>query len=146
MFLPGEDQPRVTLGHVGVVPVRIELTFLFVPLYYMGSLTTGTTLEGLAMTLMSIAGIFLSILFHEIGHGAVARHYGQRVDELVVGGFYGYARIIGIAPSRRAAVMVLVAGPLANLALFFWLWLLLGMPQVSWLGSVGYDETGGTSI
>ena len=106
MFFAGEDQPKVTLGHVGAVPVRLELTFLFVPLFYMNDFTSGTSPETLALTLMSIAGIFLSILFHEMGHGAMARHYGQRVDELVVGGFYGYARIVGIAPSRRAAIAV----------------------------------------
>lgn len=146
MLLPGQDMPRVTLGHIGVVPVRLELTFLLVPLFYIGDLTRVATAQSTALVLMSIAGIFVSILFHELGHGAVARRYGMHVRELVVGGFYGYASIAGVAPTRRAAVAVLFAGPFANLALFVWLWGLLGFPEVTWRGDVFYDQSASTAI
>lgn len=146
MFGFGVDQPRVTLGHIGPVPVRLELTFLLVPLFYIGDLTRVATPQSMALVLLSIAGIFASILFHELGHGAVARRYGMHVRELVVGGFYGYASIAGIAPTRRAAIAVLFAGPFANLVLFAWLWGLLGFPEVTWRGDVLYDQTASTAI
>lgn len=72
--------------------------------------------------------------------------YGQHVEELVVGGFFGYARIHGLAPSRWAATWVLLAGPLANLIIFVWLWGLLGFPDVTWWGDVDYDVEASTAI
>ena len=48
MLLPGQEMPRVTLGHIGVVPVRLEMTFLLVPLFYIGDLSRAATPQSTA--------------------------------------------------------------------------------------------------
>lgn len=146
MFLPGCDQPAATLGHIGRVPIRIDATFIFVPLYYASALNPAAPLDSVLYLLIMSTGIFVSILLHEIGHGAVAYRLGMGVGELVIGGFYGYARLSGIAPSRKLAIAVLVAGPLANLAVFAWLWLLLGVPGYSLSHGFGAPLLGVTTI
>jgi Zn-dependent protease len=78
-----------------------------------------------------IAGVFLSILLHEIGHATVARLLGVRVGEILVGGFYGYARMLDAPRSTAANVAILFAGPLANGLLFLGFWSLLGYPEIS---------------
>lgn len=145
MFLP-EDLPRHTMGRIGDVPIRVDATFVFVPLFFAGGLTHGNLAFALPYFLITVAGIFVSVLFHEIGHAVAARWYRMTVVELVVGGFYGYARMGGIAPSRRASIIVLLAGPVANLALFAWLWLLLGLPAISPRGFLGAATAGKTLI
>lgn len=145
MFLP-EDLPRHTIGNIGQVPIRVDATFIFVPLFFAGSLAHGNLAFALPYFLITVAGIFASVLFHEIGHAVAARWYRMNVVELVVGGFYGYARMAGIAPSRLAAIVVLFAGPLANLLLFAWLWVLLGLPAISPRGFLGAATAGKTMI
>ena len=78
-----------------------------------------------------IAGVFLSVLLHELGHATVARLFGVPVGEILVGGFYGYARLLETPRSTAANVAILFAGPLANGVLFLIFWNLLGCPEIS---------------
>ena len=102
MFFSCGDYPRATLGHVGHVPIRVDATFIFVPLFYFGGMSPDAPLESFFYLGLVSAGLFVSILLHEIGHGIAAHRNRMGVDELVVGGFYGYAALRGIAPTRRA--------------------------------------------
>jgi len=146
MFFSCGDYPRATLGHVGHVPIRVDATFIFVPLFYFGGMSPDAPLESFFYLGLVSAGLFVSILLHEIGHGIAAHRNHMGVDELVVGGFYGYAALRGIAPTRRGAIMVLFAGPLGNLAMFVWLWALLGFPSYSFSEGIGAPMAGRTMI
>lgn len=146
MFFSCSDMPRATLGHIGRVPIRVDATFIFVPLFYFGAISPEAPLESLTYVALVSAGLFASILLHEIGHAVAADRNRMGVDELVVGGFYGYAVLRGIAPTRRRAIFVLLAGPLGNLAMFFWLWALLGLPTYSPAEGIGEPIAGHTAI
>ncbi len=146
MFFLGGDQPRATLGHIGHVPIRVDVTFILVPMLYLGNLPQQDPIGGLMHGVLLTAGLFVSILLHELGHGIVAHRNRMHVEELVVGGFYGYARLHGLAPTRLSAALVLFAGPLANLSIFLWLWVLIGFPTVSLHGGIGAPLLGYTTI
>ena len=53
------------------------------------------------VVLLVTAGVFLSILTHELGHALVARRFGFYADEIRIGGFYGLAILSG-PPARRS--------------------------------------------
>lgn len=136
--------PKLTLGFVSGIPIRLDFTFIIVPLLFLNRFSAqGGTDMWLEIGAV-IIGIFLSVLLHELGHALTARSFGIGVGEVVVGGFYGYARLLPHRTTRSRSVGVLAAGPSANLILFLALWALLSFPSISEMRTIaflGYPET-----
>jgi Zn-dependent protease len=135
-----DDTPRLELFRLAGIPVRVDITFALVPLFLFGILQQAPLAVAGPAFAAIIAGVFLSILLHEIGHATVARLLGVRVGEILVGGFYGYARMLEAPRSTAANVAILFAGPLANGLLFLGFWSLLGYPEISARGYFGQLE------
>jgi Zn-dependent protease len=71
----------------------------------------------LAAALLATALFFASILAHELAHALVARHYGQRVEDITLWALGGMARMGSEAPSPRAEASVALVGPGTSLGL-----------------------------
>lgn len=135
-----DDTPRLELFRIGGIPIRIDATFILVPIFLIGILQQAPfAIAGPAFAVI-VVGVFLSVLFHELGHAALARAFGVRVGEILVGGFYGYARMLDRPRSTLANVIILFSGPLANAAIFLVLWRMLGAPEISGAGYFHYTE------
>jgi Zn-dependent protease len=131
------DTPRFEIGRLAGIPVRVDITFALVPIFLFGILQQAPfEIAGPAYATI-IAGVFLSVLLHELGHASVARLLGVPVGEILVGGFYGYARLLETPRSTAANVAILFAGPLANGVLFLIFWNLLGCPAITPRGYFG---------
>lgn len=123
--------PKLTLARIWGVPVRVDATFALVPFIFLRGLSTETMAAHWPLLTAVIGGVFLSVLLHELGHALTAKAQRVGVDEVVVGGFYGYASIRQRGATRGALVRILAAGPLANLIIFLLLWLALSMPSLA---------------
>lgn len=133
-----DDTPRLELFRIAGIPVKLDVTFILVPLFLIGILQQASfAVAGPAFAAI-VVGVFLSVLFHELGHATLARFFGVPVGEILVGGFYGYARLLEIPRSAAANIIILFAGPLANALLFLLLWILLGSPEMSYSGNFRY--------
>ncbi len=126
------DTPRLELFRLAGIPIKIDITFILVPIFLFALLqqSPGT------FTILVI-GVFLSVLLHEIGHATIARLFRVPVGEILVGGFYGYTRMVQAPPSTAANVLILFAGPLTNGLIFLLCWYALGEPEVSFTGQFG---------
>jgi len=65
---------------------------------------------GLAMAL----GLFASIVFHELSHSLVARHYGMEIRGITLFLFGGVAEMSDEPPNAEAEFMMALAGPVAS--------------------------------
>jgi Zn-dependent protease len=126
------DTPRLELFRLAGIPIKVDITFILVPIFLFGILQQSPIVFAVL-----IVGVFLSVLLHELGHATVARLFGVPVGEILVGGFYGYARMLEAAPSTAANVLILFAGPLTNGLLFLLCWNALGQPDISLTGRFG---------
>ncbi len=126
------DTPRLEIFRVAGIPVKVDITFALVPLFLFGVFQQSP----LAFSVL-VAGVFLSILLHEFGHALLARLFGVPVGEILVGGFYGYARMLTAPPSKLANVIILFAGPLTNGLIFLLCWNALGQPSIGLTGRFG---------
>lgn len=74
------------------------------------------------MGLVGAAGLFASIVFHELSHSLVARRYGMPIRGITLFIFGGVAEMEEEPPTAKAEFFMAVAGPIASgvLALAFY--------------------------
>ena len=90
------DTPRLEIFRLAGIPIKVDM-FILVPIFLFGILQQSPIVFAAL-----IVGVFLSVLLHELGRATVARLFGVPVGEILVGGFYGYARMLEAAPSTAA--------------------------------------------
>jgi Zn-dependent protease/CBS domain-containing protein len=71
----------------------------------------------LAMGLGGAAGLFVSIVFHELCHSLVARRYGLPMRGITLFVFGGVAEMSEEPPNAKAEFMMAIAGPLSSAVL-----------------------------
>ena len=82
------------------------------------SLTPGLTAATYwAMAIASTLGLLLSIVFHEMSHSLVARHYGLPIGGITLFIFGGVAEMTAEPSRPRDELLMAAAGPAASLVL-----------------------------
>lgn len=110
---------KAEVGRLFGIPIVIDATFLLlVVLYGFNHFTSGSA-ASISYGLALVAGVALSILLHELGHAAAARYYGVRTSAIELNGLGGLCHFERSLPaSRLINIVVLLAGPAANLILW----------------------------
>lgn len=103
-------------GRLMGVPVRIQGLFVvFFALAVGYFVSAHGAREGMILSLV-LAGAFLFVVVHELGHAFAARFLGVRVTDVTIWPLGGMARLEDVPLSGRIEVWIAAAGPLANLA------------------------------
>jgi Zn-dependent protease len=117
---------RFTLFKILGFAVHIDLSWLIIALLVTWSLAQGffpARYEGLsapaywAMGIAGAAGLFFSIVFHELFHSLVARRFGLPMKGITLFVFGGVAEMDEEPPSPKAEFFMAIAGPLSSVAL-----------------------------
>jgi Zn-dependent protease len=76
----------------------------------------------LVLGLVSVIGLFVSIVLHELGHSLTARRYGVKVRRITLWFLGGVAEFEEMPRQRGAEAIVGIAGPVVSfvLAVVFW--------------------------
>ncbi len=114
------------IGSIFGIPVNVHVTFLLllILIYFAGAPIIG--IGGLSGVIFVVL-VFASVVFHELSHAFVARHYGIDVEDITLLPIGGVARM-GRNPERPIQeVIIAAAGPLASFFLAFCLWFATGI-------------------
>jgi len=103
-----------TIGRIFGIPIRVHLTFLLL-LLFVALNRQGGILSGL-MGVMFILLVFAGVLLHELGHSLVARHYGEKVHDIMLLPIGGVSRT-EIPEQPKQEIVMAVIGPAISLAL-----------------------------
>jgi Zn-dependent protease/CBS domain-containing protein len=109
------------IGSIFGIPVKVHLTFLLllVLVYFVGASVVGRGgLGGVVFVIL----IFASVVFHELSHSLVARHYGISVLDITLLPIGGVARMPSPPDNPVQEIIISAAGPVASLVLAFLLW------------------------
>ena len=129
---------RITLFTVLGFTVRIDLSWIVIAFLITWTLAEGTfRAEGKvywpgtrwAMGVVGAAGLFASIIFHELWHSLVARRFGMEMKGITLFIFGGVAEMNEEPPSAKAEFFIAIAGPIASVVVggFFYLLYLAGV-------------------
>lgn len=142
---------RITLFKLFGFEVRIDASWLIIaalvvwslalgmfPYWYPG-LSMGTYLW---MGVAGAAGLFLSIIVHELFHSLVARRYGLPMRGITLFVFGGIAEMEQEPQSAKVEFLIAIAGPLASIGIGFIFYGLALAGRYTWpipaLGIVAY--------
>lgn len=143
---------RMVLGRVLGFEIRADVSWVLLALLILWSLASGffpTFYEGLPTRLywllaaIGTAGLFVSLLFHELSHSLVARAYGLEIKGITLFLFGGAAEMQEEPKTAGSEFLMAIAGPIASLVLaaaFYALAVLLattGLPA-HWIGVPRY--------
>ncbi|MEQ9606552.1 MAG: site-2 protease family protein [Kiloniellaceae bacterium] len=122
----------ITLFELLGFKVRVDVSWLLLAVLVTWSLAAGAFplwYEGLSqatywwMGLAGMLGLVFSLLFHELSHSVVARHYGLPIKGITLFIFGGVAEMTEEPKSAKVEFWMAIAGPLASffLAVAFYL-------------------------
>ena len=117
---------RVTLFKILGFKVQLDVSWMFLAVLVTWSLARGyfpAHYLGLSdstywwMGTVGAIGLFGSIVFHELAHSLVARHYGIPISSITLFIFGGVAQMEKEPPSPKAEFLMAIAGPISSFAL-----------------------------
>ena len=126
---------RVRLFSLFGFDVYVDISWLLLAVLIAWSLAVGVFPEmvsGLtpvtywSMAIVATAGLMFSIVFHEMSHALVARHFALPIRGITLFIFGGVAEMHGEPTSAQSEFLMALAGPIASGVLGLLLFLLLG--------------------
>lgn len=114
------------IGSILGIPVNLHITFilLLILIYFAGGSVIGA--GGLAGVVF-VALVFASVVFHELSHSIVAKHFGINVLDITLLPIGGVARMAETPDKPIQEVLIAIAGPAASFLLAFLLWFIADM-------------------
>jgi Zn-dependent protease len=115
-----------SIGRIFGIPIRVHITFLLL-LIFVAISPQGGVLSGI-MGVVLIILVFVGVLLHELGHSLVARHFGEKVHDIMLLPIGGVSRT-EIPEEPRQEMLMAAAGPLVSIALsalFYFLSIAIG--------------------
>jgi Zn-dependent protease len=108
------------LGKIRGIDVNIHPTFglVFVWALVQWGLSPNGGVTPFLLGCVFVVLVFFSVLLHELGHCAMALQYGTRVLDITLWPIGGVARIEQMPVHPRGEVLISLAGPAINLAIF----------------------------
>jgi Zn-dependent protease/predicted transcriptional regulator len=112
----------LTIGRILGIPIYIDPSWMLIFLLITWTLTgqfkyqhpQWTPAQHWALGILTSLLFFGSVLFHELAHSVVAKHYKIRVDSITLFVFGGVARIETDAPTALQEFNIAIAGPLSS--------------------------------
>ena len=117
---------RIPLFHLFGIEIRLDLSWILIAVLITWTLSSGVfpgyypDLEPVTywtMGVVAAAGLFASIILHELAHAAMARRDGVPIDGITLFVFGGVAEMQAEPPSPKAEFRMAIAGPIASLVI-----------------------------
>ena len=106
---------RIELGRIGGIPIYLDMFFVLILLVSQSRYFTSGNTQEMSVGLLIVAGIFGSILLHELGHAAAGRLFKPHVTHIELTGLGGIAHFGSSLPRAVIPrVIIYLAGPAAN--------------------------------
>jgi Zn-dependent protease len=111
---------RTEIGRIAGIEIYLDMMFVLVLLIFTYPYFTAGGAQAVSAGFVIVIGLLLSILLHELSHAFVGRVFGARVSDIDLTGLGGVTHFQrSLPPSAFVRSAIYLAGPAANLALWY---------------------------
>ena len=107
--------------------LRIHATFFLLLAWIGGAAYLSGGLAAATVNVAFVVAIFACVVAHEYGHALMARRFGIRTPDITLLPIGGLARLERMPENPREEILVAIAGPLVNVAIWLVLIIVLGV-------------------
>jgi Zn-dependent protease/predicted transcriptional regulator len=123
--------PGFRLGQVFGIPIYLHPSWLiifflitvFLSTQFTSEHPSWSTPQHISLGIITSILFFASVVFHELSHSVIAKHYRIKVESITLFVFGGLTRNEGEPSSAKQEINIAIGGPLANLFLCGCFWL-----------------------
>ena len=114
------------IGHLFGSELRVHVTFFLLIAWIGTSVWIDSGPAAALVSLVYVLALFACVVAHEFGHALTARRYGIRTPDVTLLPIGGVARLERMPEQPGQEILVALAGPAVNVAIFLVLLLVLG--------------------
>ena len=109
---------NLNIGSVFGIKIKIHWTFFFLIAWIVfDELGRGGTLESIVFNVAFVIAVFLCVVLHELGHALTAKRFGISTKKITLLPIGGMASFDKIPESPKEELLIVIAGPLVNVAI-----------------------------
>lgn len=133
---------NLNLGRISGIKIKIHWTFFFLIAWIVfDELKRGGNMESVLFNISFVLAVFLCVVLHELGHALTAKRFGIRTKNITLLPIGGMASLDKIPESPRQEFLVVIAGPLVNVAIAILLYFIVPVQEYLHLDFTEIFET-----
>ena len=108
----------ISIGKIAGTQLKVHATFFLLLVWIIAA---GSIAEGLRAALVNMAfilAVFACVVLHEFGHAAMARRFGIATPDITLLPIGGMARLERFPDDPRKEILIAIAGPAVNVAIW----------------------------
>lgn len=106
------------IATVSTIPIRLHWSFLGLGAFVSVQALVSSGFVAMVSMLVLAVTLFGSVLLHELGHAMAARRYGIQTLSITLYPFGGIAALVDLPKDTRKEMVIALAGPAVNGAIF----------------------------
>ena len=123
---------KFEIGRIAGLPIFIDISFIILIVLWGGDYFTSGNATAMSMGFLLVVGLSVSILLHELAHAVVGSNLGVQPSHVELNGLGGLCYWASpMRPEAWRRIAISLAGPAANLALYYIFSALAAMPGVA---------------
>lgn len=107
-----------TFARIAGIPLRLHWTFWLLPAWVLGTQLAWTGIATGLFHLAIVLTMFGCVVLHELGHALAARRFGIGTRDIVLYPIGGVASLDRISEKPHEELLIALAGPAVNVAIF----------------------------
>ena len=109
---------NLNLRRIAGIKIKVHWTFfLLIAWVVFDELRRGGNSESILFNVAFVLAVFLCVVLHELGHALTAKRFGISTEKITLLPIGGMASLDKIPESPKQELLVVIAGPLVNVAI-----------------------------
>ncbi|MFT5847306.1 MAG: Zn-dependent protease/CBS domain-containing protein [Psychroserpens sp.] len=122
---------NLNLGSVFGIKIKVHWTFFFLFAWIVfGELKRGGSTGRILFNIAFVLAVFLCVVLHEFGHALTANRFGVKTEKITLLPIGGMARFDKIPESPKQEILIVIAGPLVNVAIAILLYFIVPVHEL----------------
>jgi Zn-dependent protease/predicted transcriptional regulator len=122
---------NLSLGSISGIKIKVHWTFFLLIVWIVfDELKRGGNSESILFNITFILAVFACVVLHELGHALTAKRFGVKTEKITLLPIGGMASFDKIPESPKQELLIVIAGPLVNVAIAIILYFIVPVEEL----------------